>query len=164
MTRGLRNNNPANIRFSPANKWKGEIPHDKNTDREFCQFTDISYGVRAAIILFRKYIRDGYTTLDKMISHFAPPCENSEDYPYQILSFVNKHCKGNPLPINLDEYQKDPLHVDLKLVYVPFTFDDNIIYGTDYFYDILRAVFYYESNYYTTRQSIINISNHFNLF
>ena len=44
--RGLRNNNPGNIRLSRT-LWQGEIRPSQ--DRSFCQFRTMAYGYRALI-------------------------------------------------------------------------------------------------------------------
>ena len=53
QTRGIRNNNPLNIRHS-TNKWQGMAP--SQSDRAFVQFTARKYGYRAAFVLIRNYI------------------------------------------------------------------------------------------------------------
>ena len=45
LSRGLRNNNPLNIRHS-ADKWEGT--RIVQTDKSFVQFTSMAYGYRAA--------------------------------------------------------------------------------------------------------------------
>ena len=45
MTRGLRNNNPLNIRHS-ADQWQGIAT--TQTDKSFVQFQSMAYGYRAA--------------------------------------------------------------------------------------------------------------------
>ena len=56
--RGIRNNNPGNIRW--GDNWKGLVPEDKRTDRSFCQFIDVKYGIRAiARILLNYRNREG---------------------------------------------------------------------------------------------------------
>ena len=82
-TRGYRNNNPLNIRYSTANNWKGKVL--ANTDGAFEQFTSMAYGFRAALYLFRKYIRQGYNTLEKIVGKWAPPSEN---HTGKYISFV----------------------------------------------------------------------------
>lgn len=74
--RGLRNNNPLNIRRTTT-KWLGLAP--TQTDPEFCQFQTLDYGWRAAFRLlthsyFEKY---GLDTIRKIISRWAPPSENN---------------------------------------------------------------------------------------
>ena len=48
--RGLRNNNPGNIRLSRT-VWQGEIRPSR--DRSFCQFRTMAYGYRALIKLLQ---------------------------------------------------------------------------------------------------------------
>ena len=73
LPRGIRNNNPLNIRV--GNNWKGEAPHP--TDHQFEQFTDMKWGVRAAFIVLRNYIgRHRLNTVRKIISRWAPANEN----------------------------------------------------------------------------------------
>ncbi|WP_027185631.1 hypothetical protein [Desulfovibrio inopinatus] len=71
--RGIRNNNPGNIRHSPTN-WKGEC---KGEDKSFKTFESPVYGIRAMAKLLRNYQRlYGLYTLTQMISRWAPPNEN----------------------------------------------------------------------------------------
>lgn len=73
--RGIRNNNPGNIRW--GDDWKGLVPAARRTDKSFCQFTDPEYGIRAMIIILRNYQRKyGLNTVRKMINRWAPPNEN----------------------------------------------------------------------------------------
>ena len=54
------------------------LPKEKRTDRRFCQFESFFYGYRAALILLsRTYKRRGWTTIEKIIQHFAPAPENN---------------------------------------------------------------------------------------
>ena len=75
IPRGLRNNNPGNIRLN-GDKWKGMRPHQE--DKDFVQFTSPSYGYRAIMVTLRNYrIKYGIATLSDMIRRWAPPCENN---------------------------------------------------------------------------------------
>lgn len=74
MTRGFRNCNPLNIRLSDDNVWRGEV---QGSDPSFCVFFDMVYGVRAAFVLFRRYIQRGFYTPAKLISRWAPASENA---------------------------------------------------------------------------------------
>ena len=68
--RGQRNNNPMNIIGGP-NKWQGM--KGKQEDRNFVQFTTMTYGVRAAMILLTKYHRDyNLKTVPEIIHRWAP--------------------------------------------------------------------------------------------
>lgn len=72
--RGLRNNNPLNIRIS-SSQWLGKVEH--NTDGSFEQFTSLTMGIRAAIKLVIRYIRNGRNTVELIITRWAPPSENN---------------------------------------------------------------------------------------
>lgn len=74
VPRGIRNNNPLNIRI--GNTWLGEVPNP--TDSEFEQFTSPLYGLRAAFCILRRYIRRyGRKTPRAIISAWAPATENN---------------------------------------------------------------------------------------
>ena len=74
MSRGLRNNNPGNIRVSPV-RYQGErVP---SGDPAFKQFKSILWGYRAMFVLLHTYrIKHGLNTLTGMIHRYAPPVEN----------------------------------------------------------------------------------------
>ena len=74
IPRGIRNNNPLNLRV--GNNWKGEV--SQPTDHTFEQFTEMKWGVRAAFIVLRNYIvRHKCNTIRKIISRWAPANENN---------------------------------------------------------------------------------------
>lgn len=78
LTRGLRNNNPGNIREGKgdSNLWVGERATDD--DPTFEEFTSLPYGIRAATVLFRNYQRIyGLNTIAQLIHKWAPPNENN---------------------------------------------------------------------------------------
>lgn len=71
--RGVRNNNPLNIRV--GNTWLGEVPNP--TDSDFEQFVNIKYGLRAAFCILRRYIRRYQrNTITKIVHSWAPSSEN----------------------------------------------------------------------------------------
>lgn len=77
MSRGLRNNNPLNIRHSSA-KWQGRKA--TQTDRSFVQFVSPEWGYRAALKILRAYYNKHHLhTLRAVISRWAPPNENHTD-------------------------------------------------------------------------------------
>ncbi len=83
-SRGLRNNNPGNIRHS-STRWQGEISIGENTqglDSDFKTFVSMAYGYRAMFkLLFNYSNMHELRTLRAMILRWAPPTENnSEDY------------------------------------------------------------------------------------
>jgi hypothetical protein len=75
MPRGLRNNNPLNIRHS-ADRFRGEIA---GTDKSFKTFSSLAYGYRAAFVILGTYLSQGCNTIEKIISRWAPPAENDTE-------------------------------------------------------------------------------------
>lgn len=86
--RGIRNNNPLNIR--KGSSWKGERPNQ--TDTAFEEFVSMEWGIRAAYKLMRNHItgfkgsRPKMNTLKKLISVWAPPTENATN---RYVDFVS---------------------------------------------------------------------------
>jgi hypothetical protein len=72
--RGIRNNNPLNIRHN-ADAFQGEIR--PSTDRAFKQFRTAAYGYRAAFVILGTYLSRGMNTIEKIISAWAPASENN---------------------------------------------------------------------------------------
>jgi hypothetical protein len=67
-------NNPLNIRFNKANKWKGQIPIPY---MGFVIFKSRVWGARAALRLLNNYItRWGANTIEEIVDRWAPPSEN----------------------------------------------------------------------------------------
>ena len=80
-TRGIRNNNPLNIRHS-ADRWEGARP--EQTDKSFVQFTTMEYGYRAAWKTLESYWKYFHRlpkpfNVRNIISRWAPPTENDTD-------------------------------------------------------------------------------------
>jgi len=72
--RGIRNNNPGNIRH--GDNWQGMS--EIQSDIAFIQFDDPVYGIRAMTRIIRNYrARYGFVTVDQIISRWAPPVENN---------------------------------------------------------------------------------------
>lgn len=75
QSRGLRNNNPGNIRHSAGVTYLGEI---KGADKEFRTFRTMSLGYRAIFVVLHTYcLRYGIRTLREAIERWAPPTENN---------------------------------------------------------------------------------------
>lgn len=73
--RGIRNNNPGNIRLS-GDKWKGLSP--SQTDGAFFQFAEMKWGYRALLRTLQNYRRiHGLQTVADFISRWAPHTENN---------------------------------------------------------------------------------------
>lgn len=90
VSRGVRNNNPLNIRV--GNTWLGEVPNP--TESEFEQFCHVRYGLRAAFCILRRYIRRYHSnTIRKIISRWAPRSENDTD---KYVEYVSQRVYVNP--------------------------------------------------------------------
>lgn len=71
LPRGIRNNNPGNIRKS-GDAWQGLA--DIQPDTEFFSFADPVYGIRALAKILRNYRdRYGLNTVAGIINRWAPP-------------------------------------------------------------------------------------------
>ena len=80
IPRGIRNNNPLNIRRSKAD-WQGLSK--EVTDKEFCQFENMFYGFRAAFkLLFSYYYKYGLRTVQGIINRWAPDEDNNNTKVY----------------------------------------------------------------------------------
>lgn len=101
--RGLRNNNPGNIRLSKT-KWQGKI---KSTDDEFEQFKTPELGIRAMATILKTYKVDhGIKTIQDMINRWAPAEDNND--PVAYAKFVAKE-------VGLDPNQEIDLTGDVRL-------------------------------------------------
>lgn len=78
VPRGIRNNNPLNIR--KGSNWKGL--REVQTDPAFCQFKSMVWGIRAAFRLMHNHItgfggsRPRRETVSELVSVWAPATEN----------------------------------------------------------------------------------------
>ena len=102
LPRGIRNNNPLNIRCSSGQTWLGECP--EQGDRLFVQFSSMKWGIRAALIIMRTYWKKGYRTSGQIIHRWAPPTENNTD------AYVKNVCTMTGLqpcqPLEENDYSK----------------------------------------------------------
>ena len=86
LPRGLRNNNPGNLRISNI-KWLGKIPNNQNTDKSFEQFTTMHYGLRAmATDIINDVSKKNLNTLASLINAYAPPTENDTTNYINVVS------------------------------------------------------------------------------
>lgn len=94
LPRGIRNNNPLNIR--KGNNWKGEV--SRSTDGEFEQFVSMQWGIRAGFKILKNYMT-GYggrvkalTNIHDIIHRWAPPSENNcRAYIDSVCRFSGLH-------------------------------------------------------------------------
>ena len=85
QARGLRNNNPLNIRLS-NDRWQGQIAPSLSGraggEASFCQFSSMAYGWRAAfrLLCHTYYGKYKLRTIRAIINRWAPPKENDTQY------------------------------------------------------------------------------------
>lgn len=134
LSLGIRNNNPFNIRYDKFTRWQGL----KGSNKGFCVFNDMEYGLRAGCILLRTYITKYHLyTVDDIITRFAPPTENNtRDY----IRFV---C-GRLYSCGLDP-------------------DTILTIRSDSFLELVSAICMYESWYRISPYEVLNIINKFKL-
>ncbi|ATB63284.1 structural protein [Pseudomonas mosselii] len=78
LPRGVRNCNPGNIDFNPANNWVGQI--GKESGGRFCVFDTPENGIRAlGKLLQTYYYKHGLRTVAAIIKRWAPEVENDTD-------------------------------------------------------------------------------------
>ena len=76
-TRGVRNKNPGNIDYSPANEWQGQLKPDQAIEKRFARFDAPENGIRALGKLLLTYQgKHGLKTVKAIISRWAPAVEN----------------------------------------------------------------------------------------
>jgi len=91
-SRGLRNNNPLNIRHSKS-QWKGRS--EEQNDKQFVCFLTMGMGYRAAWIILQTYYdtfpKTGKTfCLYNIIHRWAPPEDNNDttSYLHRVLKYA----------------------------------------------------------------------------
>lgn len=101
VTRGVRNNNPGNIRIN-KDMLKGKIApwqglSDNQTDKEFFQFSTAEFGIRALARTIITYQDQHHLrSVRQHINRWAPPSENDTGaYVNAVASAMN---------VNADEY------------------------------------------------------------
>jgi hypothetical protein len=112
-SRGLRNNNPLNIRHN-AEHFQGEI---KVKDKSFKSFSTMPYGYRAAFVTLATYLSRGCNTIEKIITKWAPPTENDTE------SYIAKVEKWSGVPRNKELTASDG--ADYILIVAAMSFVEN---------------------------------------
>lgn len=99
--RGIRNNNPGNLKEPPTDttRWVGE--RATNDDPIFEEFATAEYGIRALALTLLNYSRwYGLNTVEKIIGRFAPASENdTAGYAAFVARLLGV---GISTPINVD--------------------------------------------------------------
>ena len=103
LPRGIRNNNPLNIRRTAKDQWKGL--RAQQTDASFCQFERLEYGWRAAFYLLTRTYYHKYRlyTIRMIISKWAPPNENLTSTYVENVSRLTGIGPDEPIGIPSDQ-------------------------------------------------------------
>lgn len=96
--RGIRNNNPGNIRATNI-PWQGKT----GNDGEYEIFESPHYGIRALAKTLQTYLyKHGLETVREIINRWAPPTENPTN---RYVEFVSKKLNVDPdKPLPLRQY------------------------------------------------------------
>jgi hypothetical protein len=102
LPRGIRNNNPLNIRRS-KDQWQGM--KKVQSDTQFCQFETLDWGWRAAFKLLTRTYYHQYRlyTIRTIISRWAPPNENNTRVYIESVSRLTGIAPDEPLGIPSDK-------------------------------------------------------------
>lgn len=128
LPRGIRNNNPLNIR--KGNNWLGERKYQ--TDPAFEEFESLQMGIRAGFKILRNYINGSKSraarcnTIATIISRWAPETENlTSAYiktvsdltglsPYERVSFTERQKMVGIVDAMI--YVECGVHVDRSII------------------------------------------------
>ena len=82
LPRGIRNNNPLNIRRTGKDQWKGLSK--TQCDRSFCQFETLEWGWRAAFYLLTRTYYHKYRlyTIRAIVNRWAPKADHNDTAAY----------------------------------------------------------------------------------
>ena len=103
LPRGIRNNNPLNIRRTAKDQWQGL--RAQQTDSVFCQFERLEYGWRAAFYLLTRTYYHKYRlyTIRMIINRWAPPNENLTSTYIANVSRLTGIAPDEPIGIPSDQ-------------------------------------------------------------
>ena len=126
LPRGIRNNNPLNIRRS-KDQWQGL--RAQQTDASFCQFESMEYGWRAAFKLLTRTYYHTYRlfTIRGIISKLAPANENNTKAYIANVSRLTGIDPDEPIGIPSDKPAR------WMMVGIAMAIQENGITSIDYF-------------------------------
>ena len=144
LTRGIRNNNPFNIKRSQV-AWYGEVPAiNGRSDKLFEQFYSMEFGYRAGIKLLYNYHRNGLTTVRGIIGRFAPVSENDT---LSYIDFVSSKlsCGKDREIVCLNDF--------LLLCKYICKYESQVNVMPDYLIKVIDKHLPYVKNYFTASKS-----------
>lgn len=128
LSRGLRNNNPGNLRASGI-KWKGAAGIDS---ANFVVFSSLDYGIRAMLIDLASKYKRGLNTITKILTVYAPPSENNTPAYIDFVSKMtgiapNEDIK--PIPANLAKIALAMIYVENGKVAANYITPEDVLNG-----------------------------------
>lgn len=100
VPRGIRNNNPLNIKFNAANNWNGQVGKDSGG---FCIFDNPQNGVRAAAKILNSYKKLGLTTVRQIVTRWTSG--DSTTIQSNYINFLVKNISiGADVALNTNNY------------------------------------------------------------
>lgn len=119
-SRGVRNNNPGNIRHNRGTKWQGASP--VQADREFVSFVSPEMGVRALIrTLLTYYKQHNLRTVHGIITRWAPPVGNANgrSYTQNTGAYVDAVCRELSRALGRTVNAREALPIDSVAIMRP---------------------------------------------
>jgi len=113
LPRGIRNNNPGNIRI--GDKWQGLVMSMERKDADFCEFKDPTWGIRALAATLITY-QDRYkiNTIDGIIKRWAPPIENNTQEYINAVSRLTRFGAHDTLDLHRYEAMQPILEAIIR--------------------------------------------------
>lgn len=141
QTRGIRNCNPGNIR--KGCNWKGL--RKTQTDKEFCQFTTMSWGLRALCVTLRTYItKRKCISVSKIINRWAPPSDNNNTKAYTTAVALEVGKRLRPELESNHELEQVGLNYEFSSSDL-FTDDKGVV--SKAFFGLVKSMCWVESRY-----------------
>lgn len=102
VARGIRNNNPGNIKSDPRNAWQGKT----GSDGVFDIFDTPENGIRAIVKILTSYRARGITSIRDIIDEWAPPGDknNTTAYINAVSSRMNASHSARVVPSNIVDF------------------------------------------------------------
>lgn len=119
IARGIRNNNPGNIRKS-SNKWLGKI---QGVDKDFETFDTPENGIRAVAVLLLTYRDKGLVTPVQIVSRYAPSNENNTvAYAAKLAAKIGVGINDSTVPVPLEKIVRAVISIENGVV--PYTYSE----------------------------------------
>ena len=116
----FRRNNPMNLRYSERNNWVGQTGQTNG----FCCFQSVEYGFRSAFITLQSYGKNGYNTIRKIVTRWAPPSENPTQTYIKYVALRMAHLGYAEEGVDMRDIRLDMRNpeviVDLMMVMTKF--------------------------------------------